>query len=52
MRLPAYWVETVALAVSDTDDGYGDEVQWVLDLLLEGLRKPHVGELWVAWCLR
>jgi nucleolar pre-ribosomal-associated protein 1 len=42
MRLPAYWEKTVLIGHSSQDDAYFMEVEWVLDLLYEGLRTSKV----------
>ena len=37
-RLPRYWIEKTFLSEPEEDDSYWQEVQWVLDWLVDGLR--------------
>jgi nucleolar pre-ribosomal-associated protein 1 len=37
-RLPGYWMENTILSQPEQDDAYWNEVQWVADWLVDGLR--------------
>lgn len=38
-KLPSYWIENTILSQPEEDDSYWDEVQWVLNWLVDGLRS-------------
>lgn len=39
-KLPSYWVDRVILHPPTDDDSYYQEVEWLLDTLIDGLRSP------------
>ena len=41
-KIPSYWVDKILLHPPTEDDGCQMEVEWLLDLLIEGLRTPEV----------
>ncbi len=44
-RLPSYWVDRVLLHPPTDDEGHYEEVRWMLEILVDGLRTPAVGSL-------
>lgn len=44
-KLPSYWIDKIMLHPPSDDDAHDDEIGWLLDALLEGLRTPSVGIL-------
>lgn len=42
MKLPSYWVDKVLLHPPTDDDAHYEEVRWMLDVLIDGLRTPAV----------
>ena len=41
-KLPSYWVDKVLLNPPTDDDGYYQEVEWLLNGLIDGLRTSAV----------
>lgn len=41
-KIPSYWVDKILLHEPELDDGYFEEISWLLDLLLRGLRTEAV----------
>ena len=41
-KLPEYWLDKVLLEVPEEDDAHWREVDWVLDMLVDGLRTAEV----------
>ena len=41
-KIPSYWIDRVLLREPEHDDGYHVEVDWLLDLLVSGLRMGLV----------
>lgn len=41
-KIPSYWIDKILLREPEYDDGYGEEMNWLLDLLIRGLRTPRV----------
>ena len=41
-KLPSYWVEKVLLTPPMEDGAHYQEVAWLLDILVDGLRTPAV----------
>jgi nucleolar pre-ribosomal-associated protein 1 len=41
-KIPSYWIDRVVLHEPENDDGYLEEVNWLLDLLVNGLRTAQV----------
>jgi nucleolar pre-ribosomal-associated protein 1 len=41
-KLPSYWIDRVILHEPENDDGYLEEVNWLLDLLVNALRTAQV----------
>jgi hypothetical protein len=41
-KLPSYWVDKILLNPPTEDDARYQEVEWLLDALVEGLRTPAV----------
>lgn len=42
-KIPFYWIDKILLNEPEYDDGYVDEIAWLLDLLVGGLRTAQVG---------
>ncbi len=42
VKLPSYWVDKILLHPSTDDDTHYEEVKWVLDALIDGLRTKAV----------
>lgn len=42
-KLPSYWIDKIMLHPPSDDDAHYNEVEWLLDALLDGLRTPSVG---------
>ncbi|EPS32349.1 hypothetical protein PDE_07309 [Penicillium oxalicum 114-2] len=38
-KLPSYWIDKIILNEPELDDGYPDEVDWLLGLFVKGLRS-------------
>ncbi|KAL8657954.1 MAG: hypothetical protein Q9226_001420 [Calogaya cf. arnoldii] len=45
-KLPSYWVEQIVMRLPSMDDGYYKEIEWLLDVLREGLRTSADMELY------
>lgn len=45
VKLPSYWVDRVLLHPPTDDDAHYEEVRWMLDGLIDGLRTPAVSTL-------
>jgi nucleolar pre-ribosomal-associated protein 1 len=45
VKLPSYWVDKVLLHPPTDDDAHYEEVRWMLDVLIDGLRTPAVSTL-------
>ncbi|KAK4696134.1 hypothetical protein P7C71_g1736, partial [Lecanoromycetidae sp. Uapishka_2] len=41
-KLPSYWVDKVMLNPPTNDDAHYQEIEWLLDALIDGLRTPAV----------
>lgn len=41
-KLPSYWVDKILLNPPVDDDGHYQEVEWLLEVLTDGLRTPSV----------
>lgn len=41
-KIPSYWIDRILLHEPELDDGYFEETNWLLDLLLKGLRTEAV----------
>ncbi|KAB8204260.1 ribosome 60S biogenesis N-terminal-domain-containing protein [Aspergillus parasiticus] len=37
-KIPSYWIDKILLHEPELDDGYFEETNWLLDLLIKGLR--------------
>ncbi|KAI9928385.1 hypothetical protein ASPWEDRAFT_170615 [Aspergillus wentii DTO 134E9] len=37
-KIPSYWVDKILLHEPELDDGYYEEINWLLDLLIKGIR--------------
>ena len=44
-KLPSYWIDKIILQPPTEDDGYRAEIEWLLDILLDGLRTANVSRL-------
>lgn len=44
-KLIDFWLKSVLIEIPDEDDAHWKEVEWVLDLLVDGLRTPKVRRL-------
>lgn len=42
-KIPSYWIDRILLHGPEVDDGYFDEIDWLLGLLVKGLRSKAVG---------
>ncbi|KAL1962897.1 hypothetical protein VTN77DRAFT_9075 [Rasamsonia byssochlamydoides] len=40
-KIPSYWIDKILLHEPEYDDGYADEINWLLDLLVRGLRTAQ-----------
>jgi nucleolar pre-ribosomal-associated protein 1 len=47
-KIPSYWIDKILLHEPEYDDGYADEVNWLLDLLVKGLRTLQVRTLFLS----
>ena len=41
-KLPSYWVDRVLLHPPTDDETHYEEIRWMLDILIDGLRTPSV----------
>lgn len=41
-KLPSYWVDKIILHPPKDDNGHYQEIEWLLDALIDGLRTPAV----------
>ena len=41
-KLPSYWIDRIFLQPSEIDDGSAQEISWLLDVLIDGLRNETV----------
>lgn len=41
-KIPSYWIDKILLHEPELDDGYFEEIAWLLDLLVKGLRTERV----------
>lgn len=41
-KIPSYWIDRILLHGPEVDDGYYDEIDWLLGLLVKGLRSKAV----------
>lgn len=44
-KLPSYWIDKILLHEPDLDDGYYEEISWLLDIFIKGLRTKTVSLL-------
>ncbi|KAL8862137.1 MAG: hypothetical protein Q9178_001593 [Gyalolechia marmorata] len=44
-KLPSYWVDQIVMRLPSMDDGYYKEIEWLLQLLTEGLQTPATAAL-------
>lgn len=42
VKLPSYWIDKILLHEPEYDDGYFEEIDWLLDLFVKGLRTESV----------
>lgn len=42
VKLPSYWIDKILLHEPEYDDGYFEEIDWLLDLFVKGLRTENV----------
>ncbi|PLB42204.1 NPA1/URB1 family protein [Aspergillus candidus] len=45
-KIPSYWIDRILLHEPELDDGYFEETNWLLDLLLKGLRTEADMEIY------
>ncbi|KAL4872502.1 hypothetical protein BDV12DRAFT_161710 [Aspergillus spectabilis] len=45
-KIPSYWIDKILLHEPELDDGYFEEVSWLLDLLIAGLRTERDMEIY------
>lgn len=41
-KIPSYWIDKIFLNEPELDDGYFDEIDWLLGLFVKGLRSSAV----------
>jgi nucleolar pre-ribosomal-associated protein 1 len=41
-KIPSYWIDQILLHEPEDDEGHYDEVNWLLDMLVNGLQTPEV----------
>lgn len=44
-KMPSYWVDKVFLNPPTEDNAYYQEVEWLLEALIDGLRTSNVSSL-------
>lgn len=44
-KIPSYWIDKILMHESEYDDSHYEEVSWLLDLFVNGLRTEKVGQL-------
>ena len=42
-KIPSYWIDKILLHEPDYDDAHYGEVNWLLDIFIDGLRSHGVG---------
>lgn len=45
IKIPSYWIDKIVYNPPELDDGYFDELHFLLDLLIKGLRTEAVSIL-------
>ncbi|KAL4907565.1 hypothetical protein BDW74DRAFT_189852 [Aspergillus multicolor] len=45
-KVPSYWIDKILLHEPELDDGYFEEIAWLLDLLIKGLRTERDMEIY------
>ncbi|KAL4917010.1 ribosome 60S biogenesis N-terminal-domain-containing protein [Aspergillus aurantiobrunneus] len=45
-KVPSYWIDKILLHEPELDDGYFEEIAWLLDLLTKGLRTEKDMEIY------
>ncbi|KAL4993760.1 ribosome 60S biogenesis N-terminal-domain-containing protein [Aspergillus recurvatus] len=45
-KIPSYWIDKILLHEPELDDGYYEEIAWLLDLLVTGLRTERDMEIY------
>ncbi|KAL4797533.1 ribosome 60S biogenesis N-terminal-domain-containing protein [Aspergillus venezuelensis] len=45
-KIPSYWIDKILLHEPELDDGYFEEIAWLLDLLIKGLRTERDMEIY------
>ncbi|KAL4784181.1 ribosome 60S biogenesis N-terminal-domain-containing protein [Aspergillus varians] len=45
-KIPSYWIDKILLHEPELDDGYFEEIGWLLDLLIKGLRTERDMEIY------
>lgn len=51
-RILSYWIDKILLREPEDDDGYDLEVEWLLKLLVNGLRDGGVSVYSLAFLLK
>lgn len=41
-KIPSYWIDQILFHEPEDDEGHYDEVNWLLDMLVNGLQTPEV----------
>lgn len=41
-KIPSYWIDQILLHQPEDDEGHYDEMNWLLDMLVNGLQTPEV----------
>ena len=41
-RVVPYWIDKILLREPEDDDGYSQEIEWLLQILVDGLRTSEV----------
>lgn len=43
-KIPSYWIDKIFLNEPELDDGYFEEIDWLLGLFVKGLRSKAVSD--------
>lgn len=57
-KIPSYWIDQILLHEPEDDEGHYDEVNWLLDMLVNGLQTlgvshpvhPNIHEVYLSRC--
>lgn len=51
-KLPSYWIDKVLLNPPENDTAHGEELEWLLDTMIEGLRTKEVSNTVHPACVK